>query len=187
MIDHYLTVQCAGFITYCDALIARTSSDELQACFVSLVGTPAHIKASTAILFGGETCRISDHEQPALGFGLLGTVRSCRTRKIGETVNKVLVSSDYFPDSCSSAAKSAVVFGPDLLTVQERAFLRLDAATTIPLKPQWQSWLWDEVLQPEKLYSFGGNELHEAYLISWSEDDILQDQVLQGITRQYLI
>lgn len=187
MIDQYLTVQCAGFITYCDALIARTIGDELQACFVSLVGTPAYIKASAAILFGGETCRISDQEQPALRFTLMGTIRTCRTRKIGETVNKVLVSSDYFPDSCSSATKSAVVFGPDLLSVQERAFLRLDAATTIPLKPEWQAWLWDEVLQPERLYSFGGNELHEAYLISWPEDDVLQNQVLQGITRQYLI
>jgi len=186
MIDHYLTVQCAGFITYCDALIARTIGDELQACFVSLVGTPAHIKASAAILFGGETCRISDHEQPARRFGLLGTVRTCRTRKIGETVNKVLVSSDYFPDSCSSVTRSAVVFGTDLSTVQERAFLRLDSVTTIPLKRQWQSWLWDEVLQPEKLHSFGGKELDEAYLISWPEDDSLQDQVLQGITRHYL-
>jgi len=193
MIDNYLTVRCAGFVTYCDALIARvTSSNEnLQACFFSLIGTPSHIKASSAILFGGETCRVSSHDEPALELGFLGTPRTCRTRKIGETVNKVMVSVNYFPETlCKSnstgSTSAAVIYGPDMPTVIERAFLRLDAATTIPLKPEWQGWLWDEVLQPEKLYSFGGEELQEAYLVSWPEDTILQEQILSGISLNYL-
>ena len=187
MIDQYLKVQCAGFITYCDALIARATSAELQACFFSLIGTPSHIKASSAILFGGETCRISSQDEPALELGFLGTPRTCRTRKIGETVNKVMISANYFSEiSLTSSTNAAVIYGSDLPSVQERAFLRLDAATTIPLKPEWQDWLWDEVLQPEKLYSFGGEELQEAYLVRWPEDDTLQEQILSGISLNYL-
>lgn len=186
MTNNYLTVRSAGFITYCDALIARAAGEELQACFFSLIGTPSHVKASSAILFNGQTCRISSHDEPALELGFIETVRTCRTRKIGETVNKVMVSANYFPDTCICSTDAAVIYGPDMPTVQERAILRLDAATTIPLKPEWQGWLWDEVLQPEKLYSFGGEELQEAYLISWPEDDTLQEQILEGVTQKYL-
>lgn len=189
MTHSYLTVRCAGFITYCDAMIARATSknEKLQACFFSLIGTPSHIKASSAILFSGEICRISSRDDPALELTFLGTPRTCSTRKIGETVNKVMVSLDYFPEGLNSSTNAAVAYGPDMSTVQERAFLRLDEATTIPLKRKWQAWLWDEVLQPEKLYSFGGAELQEAYLVRWPEDDTLQEQILEGISLDYLI
>jgi hypothetical protein len=76
---------------------------------------------------------------------------------------------------------TAAVFGPDLLTVQERAFRRLDMATTIPLKPQWQEWLWETMLHPEKLYSFGGEDFQEAYLVNIPDDEILESQVLEAI------
>ena len=190
MIDTYLTVRCGGFVTYCDALIARVSGgDNLQACLFSLVGTPSHVKATSAILFGGENCRVSKQDEPALELEFTGTPRTCRTRKIGETVNKILVNADYFPESgrcLPGGTGTAVIYGPDMPTVIERAFLRLDAATTIPLKPEWQGWLWDEVLQPEQLYAFGGKELGEAYLIQWPDDDGLQERILEGITLQYL-
>ena len=186
--NDYLTVQATGFVTYCDALIARATSEKenLQACFFSLVGTPSHIKATSALIFGGNSCRVSSGDEPALDLTFLGTVRTCRSRKIGETVNKVMVSANYFPETCIASSNAAVVYGPDLLTVQERAFLRLDAATSIPLKPEWNGWLWDEVMQPEKLHSFGGEELQEAYLIHWSKDDILQGQILEGVAQKYL-
>jgi len=184
--NDYLTVQAAGFVTYCDALIARATGNEFKACFFSLIGTPSHIKATSALIFGGNICRISNGDEPALDLTFLGTVRTCRSRKIGETVNKVMVSANYFPETCVASSNAAVVYGPDLLTVQERAFLRLDAATSIPLKPEWNGWLWDEVMQPEKLHSFGGKELQEAYLIYWSKDDTLQGQILEGVAQKYL-
>ena len=184
--EKYVTVQTAGFITYCDALIARATSSELEAFLFSLIGTPSHIKASSAVLFGGETCRISSLDESPKNICFSGTVRTCRTRKIGETVNKIMVSENHFPETCSNVTSSTVVFGPDLSLVQERAFLRLDAATNIPLKPEWQGWLWDEILQPEKLYSFGGDDLREAYLITWPVDDTLQEQILEGVKQRYL-
>ena len=201
MNHNYLKIQAAGFVTYCDALIARAAGTELLACFLSLIGTPSNVKALSAILYGGDTCRVSSPDDPVQDFefpgpvrtsrelGFPGGLRSCRTRKIGETVNKVLVSTDYFAQGSAPSDKSgqsAFVYGPDMPTILDRAFLLFDAATTIPLKPEWQGWLWDEVLQPEKLYSFGGEELREAYLISWPGDDSLQEQVLEGIAMHYL-
>ena len=191
--NKYIKIQAAGFVTYCDALIARAAETELLACFLSLIGTPSNVKALT--------CRVSSPDDPVQEFKFLGSVRisrelgfpgglrSCRTRKIGETVNKVLVSTVYYAEGSAPSAKSgqsAFVYGPDMPTILDRAFLLLDAATTIPLKPEWQGWLWDEVLQPEKLYSFGGEELREAYLISWPRDDTLQERILEGVSMQYL-
>ena len=201
MNTHYIKVQAAGFVTYCDALIARVAGEELLACFLSLIGTPSNVKALSAILYGGNTCRISSPDDPVHEFDFLGSVqtsrelgfpgglRTCRTRKIGETVNKVLVGTDYFSVGSTLSDKSgqsAFVYGPDMPTIQDRAFLLLDTATTIPLKPEWQAWLWDEIMEPEKLHSFGGEQLQEAYLISWPKDDILQGQILEGIAQQYL-
>ena len=201
MNTHYIKVQAAGFVTYCDALIARVAGDELLACFLSLIGTPSNVKALSAILYGGDTCRVSSPDDPVREFEFLGSVqtsrelgfpgglRTCRTRKIGDTVNKILVSTDYFTESSTSSAKSGLssfVYGPDMPTIMDRAFLLLDTATTIPLKQEWKSWLWDEILQPEKLHSFGGKQLQEAYLISWSKDDVLQGRILEGIEQQYL-
>ncbi len=201
MNTHYIKVQAAGFVTYCDALIARVAGDELLACFLSLIGTPSNVKALSAILYGGDTCRVSSPDDPIREFEFLGSVqtsrelgfpgslRTCRTRKIGDTVNKILVSTDYFTEGSTSSNKSGLssfVYGPDMPTITDRAFLLFDAATTIPLKPEWKAWLWDEILQPEKLHSFGGKQLQEAYLISWPEDDVLQGQILEGIKLQYL-
>jgi hypothetical protein len=201
MNNEYVKIQAAGFVTYCDALIAKVSGDELLACFLSLIGTPSNVKALAAILYGGDTCRVSSPDDPVREFEFLGPVRtsrelgfpgglrSCRTRKIGETVNKILVSTDYFAEGSAppdKSGQSAFVYGPDMATILDRAFLLLDAATTIPLKPEWQTWLWDEVLQPEKLYSFGGEELQEAYLVSWPRDDTLQERILEGIAMHYL-
>jgi len=201
MNTHYIKVQAAGFVTYCDALIARVAGEELLACFLSLIGTPSNVKALSAILYGGDTCRVSSPDDPIREFEFLGSVqtsrelgfpgslRTCRTRKIDDAVNKILVSTDYFTEGSTSSGKSGLssfVYGPDMPSIIDRAFLLLDAATTIPLKPEWKAWLWDEILQPEKLHSFGGKQLQEAYLINWPEDDILQGQILEGIAQQYL-
>lgn len=177
----YLTVKSVGFTAYCNALIARRSSTNngiLHACLLSLIGTPSHIKSLSAlILTGGDSgsIRVSgDDLDTTLSFS--GTAQTCRSRKIGETVNKILTTRLF-----SSNYHTAVVFGTDLLIVQERAFRRLDSATTIPLKPQWQEWLWDTILQPEKLYSFGGDEFQEAYLVTIPCDETLESHVLEAV------
>ncbi len=180
----YLTVKCVGYITYCDALIARQTGNELHAFLFSIIGSPSHVQATSAVLFGGESCRVNKGDEPALDLKFSpGTVRTYRNRKICNTVNKVLITPDYFLEKTQTAT---IVFGSDLSTVQDRAFLSFDGATSIPLKPQWQNWLWDEILAPEKLYSFGGDDLQEAYLIKWPDDAKLEEQILEGIKLNYL-
>ncbi len=188
MIDNYLTVRCAGFITYSDALIAKINADnKFHAVFLSIIGTPSHIKTTSAILFQGDSCQVLKQDDSRTELDFLVDPATYRTRKIGVTVNKVMISSCYFEiQGKTRPGQAAFVYGPDMATILDRAFLLLDAATTIPLKPEWQAWLWDEVLQPEKLYSFGGEELREAYLISWPKDDTLQERILEGISMQYL-
>jgi hypothetical protein len=186
----YMTARCVGFVTYCDALIARGSHNNYTAFLMSLVGTAANIKTMSALLYKGEEIRLSekndpDYQQGGLRCGFIhNSMTTCRTRKIGETINKIMIHDSYV--SSGKGGLTAVIFGPDMSTVQERAFLRLDAATTIPLKPQWQSWLWDEVMQPEKLLSFGGEDLQQAYLITWPNDDVLQERVLEAVSLHYL-
>ena len=193
--NDYLTVKSDGFITYCDALIARFNSDKAQSFLLSLIGSPAHVQAASARFFSGEACLISSRNPFNEGgnnetFELTkcnGITHSIRAKKIGDTVNKVLISADHFPGAgkgSSESVNSAVIFGPDIETVKERAFLRLDGCTTMPLKPQWQEWLWEEVLQPEKLYSFGNSQLQEAWSICWQED--FEKLILEGIRQEYL-
>jgi hypothetical protein len=180
---NYLTIKSVGFTAYCNALIARRSSTNngiLHACLLSLIGTPSHIKSLSAlILTGGDSggyINVSgDDLDTTLSFS--GTAQTCRSRKIGETVNKVL-TMEYFSKTNLHAA---AVFGPDLPTIQERAFRRLDMATTIPLKPQWQEWLWETMLHPEKLYSFGGEDFQEAYLVTIPCDETLESHVLEAV------
>ena len=194
----YTNLQAAGFTACCDAMVAKVVDNQLFAFFLSVIGTPSSVKALTAILYGGDTCRVSNPDDTGREFEFLGpeqireltfpgNLQTCRSRKIGDTVNKLLVSASITgANQSDNARSSALVYGPDMPTVIERAFLRFDAATTIPLKPEWQGWLWDEVLQPEKLYSFGGEELREAYLVSWPGDDTLQERILEGISMHYL-
>ncbi|MBM9514260.1 hypothetical protein [Desulfogranum marinum] len=180
----FLTVQCVGYITYSDALIARIVQNEFLAFLLSLIGSPAHIQASSAVLFGGDACRVtqSDIDLDVQVTFTAGELRTYRNRKIGNTVNKVMVCPQLFTD----VTQSAVVFGPNMSTVQERAFLRFDAATNVPLKREWQGWLWDEILQPEKLYSFGSDELQEAYLIQWPDETVVEERIVEGVKRNYL-
>ena len=184
MTTNYLTVKCAGFTAYCNALIARTDCDDLQACMLSLIGTPSHIKSLSALIYTGESCHISgDNLDTELKFA--GPTQTCRSRKIGEIVNKVL-TTNFFSKNNNTAA----VFGPDLPLVQERAFRRLDATTTIPLKPQWQEWLWETMISPEKLYSFGSSEFQgefqEAYLLTIPCDETLESHVLEAIKNRQI-
>ena len=185
MLD-YLTVKCNGFITYCNALIARFTSDEAQSFFLSLLGAPAHVQATSAGFFSGDPCQISSQNHETFELTrCIGKTQAIMAKKFGDTVNKVLISADHFPGRSSKPGNNAVVFGPDMETVKKRAFHRLDSSTTMPMKADWQEWLWDEVLQPEKLYSFGSEQLREAWLISRQDD--FEDKILAGIRQGYLV
>jgi len=174
---NYLTIKCVGFVCYSNALIVRRSDRGYQGCLLSLIGSPSHVKAMSALIYDGEAvCRVSDKNDDSSDLLFSGSIRSCRTRKIGEAVNKVLVATGF-----NESSNHAAVFGPDLLTVQERAFRRVDKATTIPLKPQWQEWLWEKMIYPEKLYSFGDEDFQEAYLVNIPCDETLESHVLAAI------
>lgn len=179
----YQTIKCVGYITYCDGLIAKQlPNGQYEAYLVSLIGSPSHIQASSAMLFKNENCQVtSGNESNNMKF-TSGTVRTIRNRKIDNTVNKLMVATPYFIDPIGFA----VVYAPNLSLVQKRSFFCLDKATSVPLKPEWQEWLWDELMNPEKLYSFGNDEIQEAYLISLPDDAVLEGKVLEAIRMGYL-
>ena len=187
--DDYLTVHSNGFITYCDALIARKTYTTAQSFLISLIGSPAHVQATSAHFFNGGMCQISGEQNAEFELSRWsGTVHSIRAKKIGDIVYKVMISTDHFPgisDGVSEPAQSAVILGPGFATVKERAFHRLNNSTTMPMKPEWWEWLWQEILYPEKLLSFGNRQLQEAWLISWQEET-LEESILEGIRQHYL-
>ncbi len=185
----YLTIQSAGFTAYSDAMVGRFTEDGIFLHLLSLVGTPSAIKALAAILHNQTGCRIADN-QGVKQFGeqeccFSGKVQTIRTRKIGGVVSKVLIQKNMH-QKASGSVRTSFVYGENLEEVYRRAFLFLDAITTIPLKREWQRWLWEEVLQPQMLCSFGAKELQHAYQLYIPDDDTLQQRVLEGITGGYL-
>ena len=184
----YLTIRSNGFVTYCDGLIASIEADQARAYLLSLVGSPAQIQATSAHFYNGGFSRISGIEPTPLELGRTpGTIRSIRARKIGDVVNKVLISAEQFERKAqhSETACSVIVFGEDMAAVKQQAYHRLDNSTTMPLKPEWRDWLWDEVLKPERLYSFGNPQRRQAWRISWQEE-VLAERVRAGVREQAL-
>lgn len=184
----YLTIRSNGFVTYCDGLIARIEADQVRAYLLSMVGSLAQIQATSAHFYNGGFSRIFGIEPTPLELGRTpGTIRSIRTRKIGNVVNKVLISVEQFERKVqhTETACPVIVFGEDMAAVKQQAYHRLDNSTTMPLKPEWLDWLWEEVLQPERLYSFGNPHLRQAWKISWQEEE-LGERILEGIRLGYL-
>ena len=60
--NDFLTVQTSGFVTYCDALIARFSDGPAQALLFSLIGSPTQVQAASAHFYNGGLCGISGTE-----------------------------------------------------------------------------------------------------------------------------
>ena len=184
----YLTVRSHGVVTYCDGLIARIQEDQAEAYLLSLVGSPEHIQATSAHFTMGGACHITGIESVPIELGRApGPIQSIRARRIGDVVTRVIISADQFARIAlqTETVCSAIVFGMDLAAVRQQAFHRLAKSTTVPLQPEWRDWLWDEVLQPERLYSFGNQHLRQAWKISWQEEE-LEERILEGIRLGYL-
>ncbi len=187
----YVKVQSAGFIAYCDCLIARKFHDSFQAYLMSITGTAAHTQALASCMFQNESCRLFFRpDEPAINLTMHNCMSASRSRKVEGAVNRVLASPVLLlSDTASNNNKEvnqAIIFGPDMDTIRERAFLRLNADTAVPLKSSWTGWLWDEVFEPEKLYSFGDREVRESYLVQWPRETVFQDQVLDAVKYGYL-
>lgn len=192
----FYQLRANGFIGYCDALVARkvprvSGIDDYEAFLLSMMGTASQMKAISAELFNGGVIKIMqfddtreshgyDPSLPTCTFSRPGNtggqIKTIRSRNVGEIVVKILAH-----ELVLGAVTAAVVCGPDIPTVQERAFLRLDAATSIPLKRSWTIWLWDNVLQPEALFSFGDEELRHAYKISWPDEQEMEVRILSAV------
>ena len=184
----YLTVRSHGVVTYCDGLIARIQEDQAEAYLLSLVGSPEHIQATSTHFTMGGCCHISGIEPVPIELGRApGPLRSIRARRIGDVVTRVIISADQFARTAlqTETVCSAIVFGMDLATVRQQAWHRLANSTTVPLQPEWRDWLWDEVLQPERLYSFGNPQRRQAWRISWQEEE-LAERVRAGFREQAL-
>lgn len=188
----YFKVKSQGFEAYCDALIARhTPHEPSQAFLVSLVGTPTQIDAVGASLYQGKPLGLV-HQTSGEHFDLtLGQnfTSSSITRKIDNLIHKVIRSAKHFDRKASWLDEKVLygtVYGTDLEAVKQRAFLLADSQTNTPLLPQWIDWLWDEVLHPEQLYTFGNENFREAWNISWPEEVDFEAMVLEGVKAGYL-
>ncbi len=189
----YIKIRAAGFIAYCDTLICLHLNGEFIAVFLDLIGTPANVQAMSSLLFKGESCRIRFMQS---GSDDLCTLRfsdhpaTCFSRKIHDNaVLKIMADANMFTKNNKQVDRTAVVFAQDLKEVQHRAYLKLDAISTTPMKPEWQEWLWEEVMQPEKLFTFSSfeeSQIKEAYMVSFPEEKVIQEQILEGISLGYL-
>lgn len=178
----YIKINCRGFIVYSDALIANVYSDGFHVHFLSIVGTPTSIKATAAHLFQGHSCSavVDNTTKELVGVDL----RTFKSRKIGDVVNSILIR-ETLQNHQMQDRESAVVYGPDMATVIDRAFLVFDAATSVPLKQEWKEWIWEEILHPQEMYSFGSESLKRAFFISWDEETV-EEKILEGISSEYL-
>ena len=185
----YGVIKHLGIEAYVAGLICRQQAVSLDGTIylASLFGTAAAIESvSSAILASykvfitweedGKTreLRVYRPNHPM--------VSDFRQKYEGGVVTKIL----YTPRVLSQRNSFVVIAGPDMPTVKKRAFLRLDQITTVPLKESWIDYLWEGILQPEKLISWGSREVTEAWMIYIPSDDELQEHVIEGIRNQYL-
>lgn len=198
--DKYLTITCLGYKVYSDVLIASHAGgytpgqpfhSKLLPVLLGLVGTPAQVEAVSANLYQHTTLTMRGRAE---GEPLGGTLHSHGTgyraavKKTGPLVHKIVRASQYLwpHQTRGEERRSGVVFGPDLATVKARAFTLLDRNTMVPLLPGWIDWLWEEVLNPQRLYSFGSEQVRESWMVSWSSDEELESLVLEAVSGKYL-
>jgi hypothetical protein len=75
---------------------------------------------------------------------------------------------------------TTTVFPQDTLFTLKEIYSLLNC-NLVQIISQWQEWLWETMLHPEKLYSFGGEDFQEAYLVTIPDDETLESQVLEAV------
>ncbi len=180
----YYKVEIDGFVAYCDAfIIDKAGVNPILCQFLSLIGTPSTVKAISALLYSNRSCFLSNGKKE-FQIRFDRGIQTLRTRKIDDSVVKIFVGTN---SKTGEGLQESFVFGQDEETLKHRAFLILDAATSIPLKPEWENWLYEEILDSLPLYSFGSKELTHSCLIRWPDNDsFIQEKVLEGIDAGYL-
>jgi len=152
---------------YVNALIA----DGWNFYFLSMFGRPSLIKAVSAAIAQGRYVEIGELEVSKPSFSGIKIL----TQSLDGICHKVIYVPEYFQNT----GRSRIVLGEDLDT----AFDFVENITSTPLKREWKQWLWDEVLEKEKLTCFGSIgdiELNQAYLVRLCDTN-LDDLVLEGI------
>ncbi len=191
----YGHIRYSGINAYISGLICKPEvSPDGMLYMVSLFGTATALDSiASAILSSHRVFTSWEENGETRSFWLHraghAMVSDFRKHFEGGVATKILYSPLIFGEMKLASANppmSIVVTGPDMPTVKKRAFLRLEQRTTVPLKEQWIDFLWDEMLQPEKLVSWGSSELTEAWEITIPSDEELQEFILEGIRSKYL-
>ena len=125
MEQQFYRMKCLGFVAYCDAFIGRRQYDSgldvYSAFLISFIGTVSNVKAISASLYSGEQVRLTEfsdiNEYSGIGCRYYGETNSTniltiRTRKIGETVNKI-VAQRFVPGHRPRTSISSAGCGND--------------------------------------------------------------------------
>lgn len=175
-----------GLDAYSNGYILHNSQNGIQLFFLSLIGTPMQIDGVSANLYKGSLCNL-ETGGTQMSVKLHKSPVRTHTRKIDMVINRIIHSRSYFNNEPGSEdSYSRVVFGPNLASVKEQAFLRLNAVSSIPMLPEWSDWFWGEILLTTRLDSFGPPEFSEAWLITWQSDNEIESMILDAIKNKIL-
>jgi len=172
----YLEIKGTGASVYTDAfLIGVGNIPRHWIVFISLFGRPTAVKMVSALLLEQKQVWLED------GSELLRphySLRSLTEHVEGGVCHKVLFCPEYYTGQNRHAGR--VVLGED----KTAAFDYVASITTTPLKREWADFLWENVVEKERLRGFGtldGRELDEAYIVTLPEDINLDEVVLDGL------
>jgi hypothetical protein len=190
-----MTISFQGIECFSDTIITTQPFDPYDGSptstlfIASLFGPAANVEAVSSAIIVGRTVDCAYEE---MGFETvrpfqMSLVRSVLKKFEAGVVHKLVYLPCWFGKKMDieDETNQAVIIAPDLSTAQKRAFNILDARTVIPLKQEWDSWLWENALEHEQLFTYGSNNL--SYIISWPDEDELVKQVLGGIKNNFLI
>ena len=190
-----MTISFHGIECFSDTIITTQPSDPYDGSITStlfmasLFGPAPNVEAvSSAIIVGRSVdCAYEEMRFETVRPFQMSIVRSVLKKFETGVVHKLVYLPCWFGKKMDieDISNQAVIIAPDLSTAQRRAFNIIDDRTSIPLKPEWDSWLWENAFQYEQLFTYGSNNL--SYIISWPNEDELAEQVLEGVKNTFLI
>jgi hypothetical protein len=191
-----MTISFQGIECFSDITIATQPSDPYDGSITStlfmasLFGPAPNVEAVCSAIIVGRSVDCAYEE---MGFETVRPVQMSLIRSVLKKFETGVVHKlVYFPCwfgkkmDIEDESNQAVIIAPDLNTARRRAFNILDARTVIPLKPEWDSWLWENAFHHEQLFTYGSENL-DSHLISWPDEDELAEQLLEGVKNNFLI